>query len=199
MSRVGKIPVAVPDGVSVAVTNSHVNVKGPLGSLEWSLPATVSASVSEDQRSVTVSRSDDEKRSRALHGLARSLIANMVEGVSKGFEKKLWVYGTGYGCNVSGKKLELNVGFMGRGSKGVAQFKVDIPDGVEVIVEVPAARGDNEPAKMTIKSCDKQKVGQFAAEVRKIRPPEPYKGKGIRYHDEHVRRKQGKTLVGGGG
>jgi large subunit ribosomal protein L6 len=199
MSRVGKKPVQLPDGVSVAVADSRVDVKGPLGSLAWSLPPGVSASLGEDQRSVTVARANDEKRNRALHGLSRSLIANMVEGVSKGFEKKLLIFGTGYSCNVVGGRLELNVGFMGRGSKGVAQFSVKIPDGVEVIVDVPAARGDNDPARLTIKSCDKQKVGEFAADVRKIRPPEPYKGKGIRYDDEHVRRKQGKSLVGGSG
>ena len=199
MSRIGKKPVPVPDGVSVGVSDGRVDVKGPLGTLAWRLPSSISASVLQDGRSVALSRADEEKRSRALHGLSRSLVANMVEGVSRGFEKKLWIYGTGYGCNVVGGKLELNVGFTGRGGKGKAQFSLDIPEGVEVVIEVAAARGDSEPARMTVKGCDKQKVGQFAAEVRKIRPPEPYKGKGIRYHDEHVRRKQGKTLVGGGG
>jgi len=198
MSRIGKKPVAVPGGVSVSVAGERVDVCGPKGKLAWSLPRTITAAVSADKKLVTVTRADDLKQSRALHGLSRALIANMVKGVHEGFSRRLLIFGTGFGCSLAGRKLELNVGFMGRGSKGKAQFSLEIPQGVEVKVEVPSARGESEPAKLVISGCDKQAVGHFAARVRKIRPPEPYKGKGIRYEDEHVRRKQGKTMAGAG-
>ncbi len=199
MSRVGQKPIAIPDGVNVTTRGSGVDVSGPLGKLTWSVQSVISVKVGDDSKSVQVSRANDEKPTRALHGLSRALIANMVEGVSKGFQRRLLVFGTGYSCNVAEGRLELNCGFMGRGSKGVPQFRLPIPDGVEVTIEVPAARGDSEPAKLLLSGCDKQKVGQFAAAVRKIRPPEPYKGKGIRYEGEFVRRKQGKALAGAGG
>lgn len=197
MSRVGKKPVAIPGGVTVSVSGQRVEVSGPKGKLDWSAPAAIRMASSADGKSVEVTRQDDLKSSRALHGLSRSLVANMIEGVSRGYQKRLLIYGTGYGCNVSGKTLDLNVGFMGRGTKETPQFRVPIPEGVQVKAEVPAARGDSEPARILIEGCDKQKVGQFAATVRRIRPPEPYKGKGIRYSDEHVKRKQGKALAGG--
>lgn len=195
MSRIGKKPIEVPGGVTVTVNGKNVAVKGSLGSLDWTVPEQISAVVEDNQ--VRVERANDHKVSKAMHGLSRSLIANMIEGVSKGYEHRLEVYGTGYNCAVKGKNLELNVGFMGRGTKEKAQFSIPIPDGVEVTVETPAARGDSDPAKFLVKGCDKQKVGHFAAAVRKIRPPEPYKGKGIRFEGEHVRRKQGKALAGG--
>jgi large subunit ribosomal protein L6 len=122
----------------------------------------------------------------------------MVAGVSAGFEKKPEIYGTGYGCSLAGRNLQLNCGFMGRGGKNKPQFIIPIPKGLDVEVQVAQARGENEPAKLTIRGCDRQLVGQFAAELRRIRPPEPYKGKGIRYHDEVVRRKAGKALATGG-
>lgn len=196
MSRVGNKAITVPSGVTVAVKGRAVDVKGPLGQLNWEVPTPISVAPSEDGKLVSVARKGDEKSARALHGLSRALIANMVEGVSKGFERKLEIYGTGYGCNVAGRKLNLNIGFMGRGGKNKAQFELDIPQGLDIDVEVAAARGDSDPAKLTIKGCDKQAVGYFAASVRKLRPPEPYKGKGIRYAGEHVRRKQGKALAG---
>ncbi len=199
MSRVGNKAIPMPSGVNLAISGSRVDVSGPLGKLSWEVPRTIRVGQSEDKSQVMVSRESDEKSSRALHGLSRALIANMVCGVSQGFERRLHIYGTGFGCNVVGQNLEMNVGFMGRGSKGVAQFRIPIPPGVTVVVEVPSARGDSEPAKMLIKGCDKQQVGQFAAMIRKIRPPEPYKGKGIRYDDEQVRRKQGKAVAGSGG
>ena len=182
----------------MATQGATVRVSGPLGKLSWSAPDLISVATG-DGKSVLVDRKQDHKRARALHGLSRALISNMVEGVSKGFERRLLIYGTGYGCKLVGSKLELNVGFMGRGTKEKAQFSVDIPEGVEVTVEVANSRGDDDPAKLLVKGCDKQKVGQFASAVRKIRPPEPYKGKGIRYEGEYVRRKQGKALAGTGG
>ncbi len=196
MSRIGKKPIAVPNGVSVAVSGRDVNVSGPLGKLSWSVPALIAVGASDDKKFVHVTRESDRKESSALHGLSRALIANMVEGVSSGFQRRLEVYGTGYSCEVKGRTFNLNCGFMGRGGKNKPQFELDIPEGLEIIVEVAAARGDSDPAKFLVKGCDKQVVGQFAAEVRKIRPPEPYKGKGIRYEGEHVRRKQGKALAG---
>ncbi len=195
MSRLGKKPIVLPAGVKVGVQGQRVDVSGPLGELNWSVPAEISAVSSADEKMVRITRNGDSKQSRALHGLSRALVANMIEGVSKGFERKLEIYGTGYGCSVEGRTLNLNIGFMGRGGKNKPQFRLEIPAGLEVVVETPAARGDSDPAKMTIKGCDKQMVGQFAAYVRKLRPPEPYKGKGVRYHGEHVRRKQGKALA----
>jgi|WetSurMetagenome_2_1015567.scaffolds.fasta_scaffold227441_1 large subunit ribosomal protein L6 len=199
MSRIGKKPVAVPGGVKVEITGRRCQMKGAKGQLQWDLPDLISAHYDAAAQLIQVNREGDSKRARALHGLSRALLANMVQGVSAGYEKRLLIYGTGYSCNLKGGKLCLNVGFMGRGTKEKPQFELPVPEGVEVVIEAPAARGDSEPAKMLIRSCDRQKVGQFAAEVRKIRPPEPYKGKGIRYSDEHVRRKQGKAFASGGG
>jgi large subunit ribosomal protein L6 len=198
MSRIGKKPVAVPDGVKVAISGKKATVNGPKGSLSFNLPGPISAAFDEGAKAVVVSRQGDDRPARALHGMTRAMIANMVRGVSVGFEKRLEVYGTGYGCTMTGRQLHLNCGFMGRGSKNKAQFILDIPQGLEVVVEVAAARGDNDPAKLAIRGCDRQLVGQFAANIRRIRPPEPYKGKGIRYHDEVVRRKAGKALASGG-
>jgi large subunit ribosomal protein L6 len=197
MSRIGKKPISLPSGVTMNVKGQSVEVSGSLGRLAWTAPEPIRVGMGEDKKTIVVQSEGDKRSNRAFHGLTRSIVQNMVDGVSKGFEKKLEVYGTGYTCNVNGKKLQLNVGFMGRGDKTKPQFSIDIPDGIEVNVEVAAARGDSDPAKFAIKGCDKQMVGQFAAQIRKIRPPEPYKGKGIRYHDEHVQRKQGKALAGG--
>jgi len=160
----------------------------------------VIATVTYDEaaRQVTVTRRNDAKQSRASHGLTRALIHNMVKGVSDGFEKRLLIYGTGYGCKLQGKTVQLNVGFSGRRRGLGAQFELPVPEGVEVVVERDLARGDTEPASMLIRGVDKQKVGQFAAEIRTLRKTEPYKGKGIRYEGEQVRRKQGKALTGTG-
>lgn len=201
MSRIGKKPVAVPSGVKVEVSGRLVKTSGPKGNLSWEHPTEVSVKL--DGNALLVSRPDQTARSSAMQGLTRSIIANMVEGVEKGYEKKLEIYGTGYGCQVKGTRLLLNVGYMGRGvdrdgKPREAQYVIEIPQGVTVNVEVPSARGDSDPAKLSISGPDKQRVGQFAAEIRGIRPPEPYKGKGIRYSDEHVRRKQGKAFAGGG-
>jgi large subunit ribosomal protein L6 len=145
-----------------------------------------------------VRRPNDTARSKALHGLSRALINNMVKGVFAGYEIGLEIYGTGYGCKVEGRQLHINAGFMGRGAGRPAQFVIDMPAGVSVDVQVAAARGDTDPAKFVVRGADKQQVGQFAAELRKIRKPEPYKGKGIRYAGEYVRRKAGKVFAGGG-
>ncbi len=201
MSRIGKKPIAVPAGVKVELRDRQVSVKGPKGDLSWTFPAEMTVKVENGH--VVVGRADDSTRTKALHGTTRALIANMIAGVEKGYSIPLEIYGTGFGCKRQGSSLMLNVGYMGLGvdrqGKPKDQFNIPIPAGVKVTVEVPTARGDSEPAKFTVSGPDKQSVGQFAAEVRALRPPEPYKGKGIRYAGEHVRRKQGKAFVGGTG
>ena len=145
-----------------------------------------------------MNRLDDSKQSRANHGLTRALLANMVHGVSIGFEKRLQIYGTGYNCSLKGQTLHVNVGFSGRNRGKGSQFELAVPGGIEVVVEREAARGDNEPAQFVIRGVDRQKVGQFAAEIHSLRRTEPYKGKGIRYEGEVIKRKQGKALTAGG-
>jgi large subunit ribosomal protein L6 len=197
MSRIGKKPVVLPAGVKAEVSGRTVKVSGPKGDLAWTVPRTIDLALEGGQ--VVVRRADDLKQTRALHGLSRALIANMVHGVQEGYAIKLEVYGTGYSVRKEGANLLLNLGYMGRGVGKPAQFVIPIPAGLQVDVEVQAARGENEPAKFTVRGVDKQQVGQFAAEVRKLRKPEPYKGKGVRYAGEHIRRKAGKVFAGGGG
>jgi len=202
MSRIGRKPVFVPSTVKVELKDHQIKTSGPKGELSWSFPDDVAVEYDSAASQIVVKRSVDRQAVRALHGLTRALIANMVEGVEKGYEIKLEIYGTGYSCKLKGQQLLLNIGFMGRGldRKGgqkEAQFFIDIPQGINITIDVPAARGDSEPAKMTVQGADKQKVGQFAAEVRGLRPPEPYKGKGVRYAGEQVRRKQGKAFASG--
>jgi large subunit ribosomal protein L6 len=196
MSRIGKKPVPVPSGVKINITGRDVSVSGPKGSLNWSVPEPIEAVLEGDE--VVVRRPDDLPQNRALHGLSRSLIANMVTGVHTGYEIKLEVYGTGYSAKKQGNQLWLNCGYMGRGHNRPAQFMIDIPPGLEIDVQTEAARGDTDPAKFSVRGIDKQAVGQFAAELRKIRKPEPYKGKGIRYAGEQIRRKAGKVFASGG-
>jgi large subunit ribosomal protein L6 len=196
MSRVGKKPVPIPSGVSVNVAGRDVRVSGPKGELNWQVPAPISAAVEDD--CVVVGRPDDQPRHRALHGLSRSLIANMVTGVTQGYQIKLEIYGTGYNVKKQGQRLLLNIGYMGRGHGRPAQFAINVPEGIEIDVETEAARGDSDPARFTVRGIDKQAVGQFAAEIRKLRKPEPYKGKGIRYAGEQIRRKAGKVFASGG-
>ena len=196
MSRIGKKPIPIAKGVKVDIAGQAVSVSGPKGTLTWTVPAPITATVESDQ--VVVQRPSDVARERALHGLSRALIANMIHGVSEGYSIGLEVYGTGYSANVEGKTLFLNCGYMGRGVGRKAQFMLPIPDGLEITVQTPVARGNNEPAKFTVSGPDKQQVGQYAAEVRKLRKPEPYLGKGIRYAGEHIRRKAGKVFAGGG-
>ena len=175
MSRIGKQPIEIPDSVNVAVDPGRVTVNGPLGELTQNVPARIKIEKQDGQLVVTrpTERGDD----RALHGLTRSLVANMVEGVTSGFEKRLEIQGVGYRASLRGTALELNVGF----SHAVV---IDAPAGITF--EVPT---QNE---IIVKGIDKQQVGEIAAEVRDVRPPEPYKGKGIRYQGEYVRRKVGK-------
>ena len=177
MSRIGRLPIAVPAGVTVTIDdNNLVTVKGPKGTLSQLVHPDIT--VKHEGAEILVTRPSDDKQHRALHGLTRSLINNMVVGVSTGFEKKLEIVGTGYRAQMDGKDLVLNVGY----SHPVRFPKMD---GIEF--ETPA------PTKITVKGIDKQKVGQIAADIRKTRAPEPYKGKGIRYEGEFVRRKEGKT------
>ena len=175
MSRIGKQPIEIPDGVNVAVDPGRVTVNGPLGELTQNVPARIT--VEKEDGQLVVKRPTERGDDRALHGLTRSLVANMVEGFTKGFEKRLEIQGVGYRAALRGTALELNVGF----SHPVV---VDAPAGITF--EVPV---QNE---IVVKGIDKQQVGEIAAEVRDVRPPEPYKGKGIRYHGEYVRRKVGK-------
>jgi len=181
MSRIGKQPVAIAKGVEVQVSDGRVRVKGPKGTLEEAVAPHCKVEVAGAE--VRVDRDSDEKRAKAMHGLMRALIANMVTGVTTGFSKSLDVIGVGYRAEVSGKKLTLTIGF----SHPVV---VEVPQGIEVVAE--------SQTRLVIKGANKQQVGQFAAEVREIRMPEPYKGKGIRYVDEVVRRKVGKTGVSAG-
>jgi large subunit ribosomal protein L6 len=175
MSRIGKRPIEVPTGVTVAVEPGRVAVTGPLGSLQQDVPQRMQ--VAQDAGVVTVTRPTERGEDRALHGLTRTLIANMVEGVTKGFEKRLEIQGVGYRAQLKGTDLELSVGY---------SHPVTIKPRTGVTFEVPA------PTQVVVKGTDKQVVGQTAAEIRKVRPPEPYKGKGIRYEGEFVRRKVGK-------
>src|SRR5918998_4046068 len=175
MSRIGRKPIEVPAAVSVAISPGRVQVNGPLGELSQSVPARMK--IEQGDGAITVTRPTERGEDRALHGLTRTLIANMVEGVTKGFEKNLEIQGVGYRAALRGTDLELNVGY----SHPVVK---KAPDGITF--EVPA------PNQVVVKGIDKQKVGQVAAEVRAVRPPEPYKGKGIRYAGEYVRRKVGK-------
>jgi large subunit ribosomal protein L6 len=175
MSRIGRSPIELPAGVSVSISPGRVMVNGPLGELAQDVPQRMT--IAQDDGMITVTRPTDRGEDRALHGLTRSLVANMVEGVTKGFEKRLEIQGVGYRASLRGTSLELNVGF----SHPVV---MNPPDGIEF--EVPSN------TEVIVKGIDKQKVGQTAAEVRKVRPPEPYKGKGIRYQGEYVARKVGK-------
>ena len=176
MSRVGRMPIAIPAGVTVDIAeNNHVTVKGPKGTLEKTLP--IEMEIKKEGEELTVARPNDLKKMKSLHGLTRSLLANMVTGVTSGYEKKLEVQGVGYRAAKQGKKLVLNLGYS-------HPVEMEDPEGVETKVE-----GNN----IIVSGIDKEKVGQFAAEIRDKRRPEPYKGKGIRYADEVVRRKVGKT------
>jgi len=197
MSRVGKTPIAIPSGVTVSCSGRSVNVQGPKGKSTWNFPDSAKVEVDEQQRMIRVTRTDDRGQSRANHGLTRALIANMIRGVTGGFEKRLQVYGTGYNCKLQGKTLHLNVGFSGRRRGLGSQFEIPVPAGIEVVVEREQARGDNEPAQLVVRGVDKQQVGQFAASVRALRKTEPYKGKGVRYANEYIKRKQGKSLTSG--
>jgi len=192
MSRIGKKPIPLPDHVSVKLNGREISVEGPKGKLAWTHHERISVRLDDDTKAVIVERSDDERFSRSLHGLTRSLIANMVEGVSAGFREDMELYGVGFSVNVQGQTLALTCGY-------AHPIQLKIPDGVTVEVAAPAARGDNDPARFAITGIDKQAVGEFAARCKRARKPEPYKGKGIRYAGEHIVRKVGKAFAGAGG
>ncbi len=177
MSRIGLMPVVVPDGVDVKIKGSNVQVTGPKGELQHTFPADMEIKL--DKGEVTVKRPTDEPKHRALHGMTRALINNMVVGVSSGFSKVLEINGVGYRAGLEGKTLVLNVGYS-------HPVKVEPPEGIEFEV-------DERTRQITIKGYDKQVVGHITADIRKVRPPEPYKGKGIKYLDERIRRKAGKA------
>ena len=179
MSRIGLKPITVPAGVEFKIDeNNHVSVKGPKGVLEQTLVPQIKVELKDGV--INVSRPDESKESKSLHGLTRTLVNNMVVGVTEGFEKKLEINGVGYRASKEGNKLVLNIGY---------SHPVEMPETDDIKIDVP------DPNHITIMGIDKQKVGQFAAEVRGKRPPEPYKGKGIKYDYETIRRKEGKTGV----
>jgi len=182
MSRIGKKPIPIPDGVKVNLNGNKAEVSGKLGSMTQEFHSSMAVVVNDEAKCLEVSRPNDEKANKALHGLVRSLLANAVHGVSQGFEKKLEIVGTGYNAKLKGKHLELQIGFC-------LPITMEIPEGLSL--EAPS------PTKITIKGCNKQMVGQFAANVRAIRPPEPYKGKGIKYEGEIILRKAGKSFGAG--
>ena len=175
MSRIGKQPITVPDGVTVEVAPGEVSVKGPKGELQQVVAQEMKVDVSDG--TLTVERPTDRGEHRALHGLTRSLIANMVQGVTEGYEKRLEIQGVGYRAQLKGKALEMSLGYS-------HPVTLEAPEGIEF--EVP------QPTEVVVKGIDKQLVGEIAARIRKSRPPEPYKGKGVRYAGEHVSRKVGK-------
>ena len=180
MSRIGRKPVTVPANVKVSVADSTIHVEGPKGKLSFTHRESIGVNYDEAGKQILVTRGDDERENRALHGLTRSLIANMVEGVSTGYTKKLEIVGVGYQAQLKkANTVALQVGYAN-------QIVLEAPPGVDVVVP--------DPTHITISGADKQAVGQFAAEIRQVRPPEPYKGKGIRYEGEAVRRKAGKAF-----
>lgn len=179
MSRIGRKPVTFPSDVSVSLSGQEIVVKGPKGDLKLVVHPNISVAVNEADRLIEVSRPNDYRENRALHGLTRSLIQNMVTGVGHPFERRLTIVGVGYNASLAGNRLSLQVGFANT---------VELVVPANVAVEVPA------PTSVIVRSPDKQAVGQFAANVRQVRPPEPYKGKGIRYENEQVRRKAGKAF-----
>jgi len=180
MSRIGKNPVPIPKGVKASVSDGVLVVEGPLGALQQPLHPAVKVAVDQAAGQIVVTRDDDNRVSRAIHGLTRALAANMVEGVTKGYEKKLEIVGVGYLAAIQKNVLQLRVGFAN-------ELQVPIPGNLTVTCP--------DQTHVSVKGIDKQAVGQFAAEVRALRKPEPYKGKGIRYENEHVRRKAGKAVT----
>jgi len=188
MSRIGKQPIPVPQGVEVTIDGRRMQFKGPLGQLEHVLCDELEVQYQPEERLIQVARRSDDKNARAMHGLHRSLIANKVQGVAQGFSKRMELYGMGYSVDLRGNSLVLQVGFC-------HEVVFDLPEGISVDVEQKSAQNE-VAARFVIKGIDKQKVGQFAATVRAVRPPEPYKGKGLRYEGEYVRRKEGKAFAG---
>jgi large subunit ribosomal protein L6 len=192
MSRIGKKPVAVPKGVKVEHHERTVKITGPLGAAEFSYDPCLTVKIDEAGGRIDVVNPEPEVRhNKELHGTTRALIANMIVGVTQGYQKKMEIYGTGYNVKEQGGKLVLQVGFS-------HLVEMPVPKGVKVTIDVAATRGNDVPAKFGLSGVDKCAVAQFAAEIRKVKPPEPYKGKGIRYADEHIRHKVGKAFASGG-
>jgi large subunit ribosomal protein L6 len=177
MSRIGKLPIPVPSGVDVNIDGQRISVKGPKGSLAHTVAEPITIERADDG-TLEVKRPDDERRSRALHGLTRSLVNNLVVGVTQGYEKKLEIHGVGYRVLLKGSDLEFSLGFS-------HPVKVTPPEGITFVVE--------NQTRFSVQGIDKQRVGEVAANIRKLRKPDPYKGKGVRYADEKIRRKVGKT------
>jgi large subunit ribosomal protein L6 len=177
MSRIGKQPIPIPDKVTAQISGQHVTIKGPKGTLERELPQPIE--VKQEGNTIVVNPTDGSRLGRQRHGLCRTLVANMVNGVSQGFQKRLLIQGVGYRAQAQGKKLTLNVGYS-------QPVEMEMPNGIDVAVE-------NRNTEVIVSGIDKEVVGNIAARIRAVRPPEPYKGKGIRYFDEQVRRKAGKT------
>ncbi|ETA66407.1 50S ribosomal protein L6 [Haloechinothrix halophila] len=177
MSRIGKEPITIPSGVDVTIDGQHVTVKGPKGTLEHTVVEPITVERDEDG-ALLVTRPDDERESRSLHGLTRTLVNNLVVGVTEGYEKKLEIHGVGYRVQAKGSDLEFALGYS-------HPIKIEAPEGITFAVE--------SPTKFSVSGIDKQQVGQTAAVIRKLRRPDPYKGKGVRYEGERIRRKVGKT------
>ena len=177
MSRIGRLPVEIPSGVDVKIDGSHVQIKGPKGELEYTFSPDLT--ISEEEGQIVVTRPSEDRRIRSLHGTTRAIINNMVIGVTEGFEKELRLVGVGYRATMSGKNLVLNVGYS-------HPVEIEPPEGVTFEV-------GERSQQVFVRGYDKQKVGQIAADIRRVRPPEPYKGKGIRYRGEWIRRKAGKA------
>jgi large subunit ribosomal protein L6 len=191
MSRIGKKPIGIPGGVKVERKGRCIKVTGPLGELQMDCHPRIKVKIDEAGGKIVVeNKRPQDRQNKQLHGTMRALIANMVTGVSKGFERKMEIFGTGYSVKEQGGKLLLQVGFC-------HPVERIIPKGLKVTIETAATRGNDVPGRFTISGIDKRLLGQFAADIRKIRPPEPYKGKGIRYADEQVRRKVGKAFASG--
>jgi large subunit ribosomal protein L6 len=191
MSRIGKKPIVIPDGVKVEKKGLCIKVSGTLGEIQMDCHPRIKVKIDDSDGKIFVeNEKPQDHMNRQLHGTMRALIANMITGVSKGFEKKMEIFGTGYNLKEQDQKLVFQVGFC-------HLVERVIPKGIKIKIDVGATRGNEVPAKFTLSAIDKCLLGQFAADIRKIRPPEPYKGKGIRYADEHVRRKVGKAFASG--
>jgi large subunit ribosomal protein L6 len=191
MSRIGKKPIDIPGGVKVELQGRTIKISGPQGQLQMDVNPRITAKVDEAGKKILLENErPDDRLSKQLHGTMRAIIANMVAGVSKGFERKLEIYGTGYNVKEQNGKLVIQVGY----SHPVG---LTIPKSVKVKIETAATRGNDVPAKFTVSSADKIVLGQFASDIRKVMPPEPYKGKGVRYADERIKRKVGKAFASG--
>jgi large subunit ribosomal protein L6 len=191
MSRIGNKPIEIPAGVKVEQKGLSIKISGPLGQLQMDSRPQIKVKIDEAEKKILVENDHPQNRQcKQLHGTIRALLANMVAGVSKGFVKNLEIFGTGYSVKEQNGRLVFQVGY----SHSVERV---IPKGITVKIDVGATRGDEVPAKFTLSAIDKALLGQFAADVRKISPPEPYKGKGIRFADEHIRRKVGKAFASG--